>query len=455
MATLGIPSVGYGIRYEYGIFRQSIVDGAQVEQPDNWLRYPNPWEVARPERLYVVRFGGRVEVQESEGRQTFRWVDTENVMAMAYDTPVPGYRNDVVNSLRLWSAKATREFDIGTFNRGDYVEAVHDKTRSENLARVLYPNDQVAQGRELRLRQEYFFVSATLQDAIRRHLSRYPDVANLHEAAVFQLNDTHPAVAVAEMMRLLVDDHGLGWDAAWAITTRAFNYTNHTVLPEALEQWAVSLFGRVLPRLLQIVFEINRRFLDEVRARFPGEEARLSRMSLIEEGPEQRVRMAHLAIVGSSHVNGVSALHSRILRTRLFKNFAEMSPQKFGNQTNGVTPRRWLRKCNAPLSELITSKIGEGWIVDLPAAPEARAPCERAGDARGLPRREACQQGAPGPPCRQDARHSSRPGRAVRRAGQAHPRVQAAAFAHPPRGRPAPARDAGRAANAAGRPHRG
>jgi starch phosphorylase len=383
MATLGIPSVGYGIRYEYGIFRQCIVDGAQVEQPDNWLRYPNPWEVARPERLFLVRFGGRVEAQAIDGRETFRWVDTENVMAMAYDTPVPGYRNDVVNSLRLWSAKATREFDIGTFNRGDYVEAVHDKTRSENLARVLYPNDQVAQGRELRLRQEYFFVSATLQDAIRRHLSRWPDVRNLHEAAVFQLNDTHPAVAIAEMMRLLLDEQGLGWEDAWGITTRAFNYTNHTVLPEALEQWSVSLFGRVLPRVLQLVFEINRRFLDEVRARFPGDDARLARMSLIEEGPDQRIRMAHLAIVGSAHVNGVSALHSRILRTRLFHDFAEMWPHKFGNQTNGVTPRRWLRKCNAPLSELISSKIGDGWIVDLPQlsklAASAGDPSMRAG----------------------------------------------------------------------------
>jgi starch phosphorylase len=365
MATLGIPSIGYGIRYEYGIFRQCIVDGAQVEQPDNWLRYPNPWEIARPERLYVVRFGGRVEVK-TESPLTFQWVDTENVMAMAYDTPVPGYRNDVVNSLRLWSAKATREFDIGTFNRGDYVEAVHDKTRSENLARVLYPNDQVAQGRELRLRQEYFFVSATLQDAIRRHLSRWPDVRNLHEAAVFQLNDTHPAVAVAEMMRLLLDEHTLSWDQAWGITTRAFNYTNHTVLPEALEQWPVSLFERVLPRHLQIVYEINRRFLDEVRGRFPGDERRLSRMSLIEEGPEQRIRMAHLAIIGSTHVNGVSALHSRILQTRLFRDFAELWPNKFGNQTNGVTPRRWLRRCNGPLSELISSRIGEGWVVDLP-----------------------------------------------------------------------------------------
>ncbi len=366
MATLGIPSVGYGIRYEYGIFRQSIVDGAQVEQPDNWLRYPNPWEVARPERLFMVRFGGRVETVHDNGRESFKWVDTENVMAMAYDTPVPGYRNDVVNSLRLWSAKATREFDIGTFNRGDYVDAVHDKTRTENLARVLYPNDSVAVGRELRLRQEYFFVSATLQDAIRRHKARWPDVRNLHDSSAFQLNDTHPAVAIAEMMRLLMDVDSLGWDEAWSVTTRCFNYTNHTVLPEALEQWTVSLFGRTLPRCLQIVYEINRRFLDEVRAKFPGDDARLSRMSLIEEGPEQRIRMAHLAIVGSAHVNGVSALHSRILRERLFHDFAEMWPGKFGNQTNGVTPRRWLRKCNPALSELVTSKIGEGWITDLP-----------------------------------------------------------------------------------------
>jgi starch phosphorylase len=366
MATLGIPSVGYGIRYEYGIFRQSIVDGAQVEQPDNWLRYPNPWEVARPERLFMVRFGGRVETVQDKGRESFKWVDTENVMAMAYDTAVPGYRNDVVNTLRLWSAKATREFDLGTFNRGDYVDAVHDKTRTENLSRVLYPNDSVAQGRELRLRQEYFFVSATLQDAIRRHRARFPDVRNLHDSSVFQLNDTHPAVAIAEMMRLLMDVESLGWDEAWSITTRCFNYTNHTVLPEALEQWTVSLFGRTLPRCLQIVYEINRRFLEEVRAKYPGDDARLSRMSLIEEGPEQRIRMAHLAIVGSAHVNGVSALHSRILRERLFHDFAEMWPRKFGNQTNGVTPRRWLRKCNPALSELVSSKIGEGWITDLP-----------------------------------------------------------------------------------------
>jgi starch phosphorylase len=366
MATLGIPAIGYGIRYEYGMFRQTIVDGKQVEQADNWLRYPNPWEVARPERLYRIRFGGRVDVRREGDREAFEWTDSENVMAMAYDTPVPGYGNNVVNSLRLWSAKATRDFDLTTFNRGDYVASVHDKDATENISRVLYPNDQNAEGRELRLRQEYFFVSATLQDAIRRHLTRYPSVKNLHEAAVFQLNDTHPAVAIAEMMRLLLDEQGLGWDEAWAITTRAFAYTNHTVLPEALEKWPVWLFGRVLPRHLQIVYEINRRFLDEVKGRFPGDNARLQRISLIEEGAEQRIRMAYLAIVGSFSVNGVSKLHSRILRERLFRDFAELWPNKFGNQTNGITPRRWLRKSNAPLSEVLTSRIGKGWVVDLP-----------------------------------------------------------------------------------------
>ncbi len=382
MATLRIPNIGYGIRYEYGIFRQTIVDGGQHEQPDNWLRYPNPWEIARPERLYMVRFGGRVELRMDQGREHFAWVDGETVMAMAYDTAVPGYRNDFVNTLRLWSAKATREFNLQSFSRGDYVEAIHDKTASENLAKVLYPNDATAQGRELRLRQEFFFVSATLQDAIRRHLTQFPSVTTLHEAAVFQLNDTHPAVAVAEMMRLLVDEQNLGWDEAWAITSRAFAYTNHTLLPEALERWPVWLFARVFPRHLQIVYEINHRFLDEVRFRFPGDEARVQRMSLIEEGPEQRVRMAHLAIVGSAHVNGVSKLHSRILRERLFRDFAEMTPAKFGNQTNGVTPRRWLRSCNPALSELLSSRIGDGWVTDLAqlsrVAPLADEPAARA-----------------------------------------------------------------------------
>ena len=366
MATLGIPAIGYGIRYEYGIFRQAIVDGQQVERPDNWLRYPNPWEVPRPHRIYLVKFGGRVIARKHEARDVFEWADAESVIAMAYDTPVPGYRNDVVNTLRLWSAKSTREFDIASFSRGDYIKAVCDKNASENLARVLYPNDQIAEGRELRLKQEFFFVSATLQDVIRRHVKHFGSVSTLHKQAVFQLNDTHPAVAVAEMMRLLLDEHHLEWDDAWAISYRCFAYTNHTVLPEALEEWPVSLFGWILPRHLQIVFEINRRFIEEVRTHFGNDPARIRRMSLIEEGPDQHIRMAHLAIVGSAKVNGVSELHSEILQQRLFRDFADMWPAKFGNQTNGITPRRWLRKCNPPLSEIITAKVGDGWVTDLP-----------------------------------------------------------------------------------------
>jgi starch phosphorylase len=366
MATLDIPAMGYGIRYEYGIFRQAIVDGQQVEHPDNWLRYPNPWEVPRTHRIYLVKFGGVVRTHRQGTRDVFEWTDTDNVVAMAYDIPVPGYRNNTVNTLRLWSAEASREFDIASFSRGDYWHAVQEKTVSENLSRVLYPNDQMESGRDLRLRQEFFFVSATVQDAVRRHLQRFDSVANLHQQAVFQLNDTHPAVAVAELMRLLLDEQGIEWDEAWSITSHCFAYTNHTVLPEALEHWPVSLFARVLPRHLQIVLEINRRFLGLVRERFGNDLDRLRRMSLVDEGYEQRIRMAHLAIVGSTHVNGVSALHSRIVRERLFRDFAELWPEKFGNQTNGVTPRRWLRKCNPALSDVISGKIGDGWIVSLP-----------------------------------------------------------------------------------------
>jgi len=366
MATLGLPAVGCGIRYEYGIFKQVIAGGQQVEHPDNWLRYGNPWEIQRPECLYPIHFYGQVRVEtDDKGRQVFKWVDTQDVMAMAYDIPVPGYQNDVVNSLRLWSAKATREFDFGYFNRGDYIQSVQDKNATENISRVLYPNDKVLQGRELRLKQEYFFVSATLQDAIRRHLKVHGSLSDLPDKAVFQLNDTHPALAVPELMRLLLDEHGLGWDEAWAITTRCLAYTNHTVLPEALEQWPVPLVGRVLPRPMQIIEEINQRFLDEVRRRRPGDEERVRRMSIIAEGHEKQVRMANLAIVGSFSVNGVSALHSRILAEKIFADFAEFFPGKFNNKTNGITPRRWLLGCNPGLSALITSRIGDGWVTDL------------------------------------------------------------------------------------------
>jgi len=366
MATLGLPAMGYGIRYEYGIFRQHIVGGRQLEAPDNWLRYRSPWDIPRPDFLFPVRFNGRVVSRTDEnGRPVYNWVDTSTVMAMAHDFLVPGYKNGVVNTLRLWSAKASREFDFANFNRGDYIQAVQDKNASENISRVLYPNDKVLQGRELRLKQEYFFVSATLQDAIRRHIKLHGTLSNFHEKAVFQLNDTHPALAVPELMRILLDDHNTGWEEAWGITSRSFAYTNHTILPEALEQWPAGLLEYTLPRHMQIIYEINQRFLDEVRRRFPGDDARVQRMSLIGEGPERFARMANLAVVGSFSVNGVSELHSNIVRERLFRDFAEMFPERFNNKTNGVTPRRWIAACNPALSALVTSRIGDGWVREL------------------------------------------------------------------------------------------
>jgi starch phosphorylase len=366
MATLSLPAIGYGICYEYGIFRQEIEGGAQLEQPDNWRRYGTPWLVPRHEQLFLVRFGGRVQTTvEKNGRVSFSWVDADTIVAIPNDLPIPGHRNEVVNTLRLWSAHASRELDISSFNHGDYIKAVQEKNASENLSRVLYPNDQSAAGSELRLKQENFFVSATLQDAFRRHLDGHTSLEDLPEKAVFQLNDTHPALGVAEMMRLLVDERGFGWDAAWSITTRCFAYTNHTVLPEALEAWAVSMFERVLPRHLQIIYEINRRFLDEVRIRAPGDADLVRRVSLVDEGPPRKIRMAHLAIVGSYAVNGVSALHSRLLREKLFADFASLWPQKFTNETNGISPRRWLRTCNVPLSTLITSHLGDRWTIRL------------------------------------------------------------------------------------------
>jgi glycogen phosphorylase len=366
MATLGIAGMGYGLRYDYGIFRQDIVSGSQVETPDNWLAFGNPWEVARPERMYEVHFGGRViQYTSSSGRFVYEWVDTHEVRAMAYDIPVPGFRNGVVNTLRLWSAKATSEFDIHDFNRGDYIKSVERKSNTENITRVLYPNDNQLAGKELRLKQEYFLVSATLQDAISRHLAAHPDLSNLPDQAVFQLNDTHPALAVAELMRLLVDLHEVPWAKAWELTRKCLAYTNHTILPEALERWPVWLMERLLPRHVQIIYDINAQFLAEVRRRFPDDLDRVRRMSLLEEGPEKKVRMAHLAIVGSRCVNGVSALHSQLLRDHVFKDFDELYPGRIVNQTNGVTPRRWLLKCNPGLSSLITEAIGEGWETDL------------------------------------------------------------------------------------------
>jgi starch phosphorylase len=362
MATLGIAGTGYGIRYEYGIFRQEIVGGAQVEHPDNWLAFGSPWEIARPDHVHTVQFGGRVETRRDEqGRLVFRWVDTQDVLAMAHDIPVPGYRNEHVNTLRLWAAKATREFDFADFNRGDYVEAVRAKNHSEDISRVLYPNDQVMQGKELRLKQEFFFVSASLQDALAKHLRHHDSLDSLPDQVVFQLNDTHPAIAVAELMRLLLDVHGTGWERAWEITRGCFAYTNHTLLPEALERWPVWLLERVLPRHMQIIAELDQRVLAEVRARFPGDTERLRRVALVDEFGEKQVRMANLAIVGSHAVNGVSELHSRLLRERMFPDFDAIYPGRFRNKTNGVTPRRWLLDCNPGLARLLDEHCGTAW----------------------------------------------------------------------------------------------
>ncbi len=366
LASVEIPAIGYGIRYEFGIFDQSIDDGWQVEVTDKWLRFGNPWEIARSEVAYDVRFGGRTEASTDErGYYRVRWVPDVVVKGMAYDTPILGYCVGTCNWLRLWKAEAVESFDFAAFNQGDYYRAVEDKMESENITKVLYPNDEMLQGKTLRLQQQFFFVTCSLQDMIRVHLLLGRPLDKFHEKWAVQLNDTHPAIAVAELMRLLVDEHQMDWDAAWQVTRRTFAYTNHTLLPEALEKWPVPLFGRLLPRHLEIVYEINRRFLDEVRARFPNDDARLARMSLIDEGGERYVRMANLAAVGSHRVNGVARMHSELLRQTVMHDFAELWPEKFCNVTNGVTPRRFIGVSNPPLTRLISSRIGDGWLRDL------------------------------------------------------------------------------------------
>lgn len=366
MATIGLAGYGYGIRYEYGIFYQKIENGYQVETPDNWLRYGNPWEIGRPEYIYPVCYGGRIhQYVDKNGQLQFEWVDREEVIAMAHDTPIPGYSNGTVNTMRLWGAKSARGFDLNYFNHGDYIRAVEDRNRTENITRVLYPNDNVFEGKELRLKQEYFLVSATLQDILRRYKKGHENFDQFKDKVAIQLNDTHPSLAVPELMRILIDQENITWDKAWDITVNTLGYTNHTILPEALEKWPVQLLEQVLPRHLQIIYEINRRFLEEVSRRFPGDVGRLSRMSLIEEGPQKKVRMANLSIVGSHQVNGVSALHSKLLQTHLFKDFNELYKGRFINVTNGITPRRWLRLANPELASLITDHIGDTWITHL------------------------------------------------------------------------------------------
>ena len=366
LASLDLPGTGYGIRYEYGMFRQLIEDGQQMEHPENWLASGNPWEFPRPEVSYKVRFGGRT--QECHGPDCpshYAWIEGDEVMAVAYDTPIPGYHTETVNNLRLWSARASRDFDLACFNQGEYVKAVEEKTHSENLSKVLYPDDRSAENQELRLRQQYFFVSASLQDILRRFLQDHDDLHRLPDKVAIQLNDTHPSVAIPELMRILLDDYDLDWQPAWEITRRTFSYTNHTLLPEALESWSLPLIRGLLPRHMQIIYEINRRFLLTVSNQHPGDVGLLRRMSIIDEGGEGRIRMAHLAIVGSHKVNGVSALHTRLLKQETFADFHRFYPGKFINITNGVTPRRWLNQSNPNLSSLISSAIGNDWIRDL------------------------------------------------------------------------------------------
>jgi glycogen phosphorylase len=366
LASVEVPAVGYGIRYEFGIFDQAIRDGWQYEFTDKWLRNGNSWEIARPEISYAIKFGGRTETfADEQGRFRVRWIPDTEVKGVAYDTPIAGYRVGTCNILRLWKAEAVESFDFAAFNHGDYYRAVQDKMVSENITKVLYPNDEVAVGKELRLKQQFFFSSCSLQDMLRIHALLGGTPATFHEKWAVQLNDTHPAVAVAELMRLLVDEHGLGWDEAWAVTRASFAYTNHTLLPEALEKWTADLFGRLLPRHLEIVYEINRRFLDEVRAMFPGDEARLARLSLIDESKPRSVRMAHLATVGSHAVNGVAQLHSELLKQTVLGDFADLWPEKFCNVTNGVTPRRFVALSNPGLTQLITARIGDDWLKDL------------------------------------------------------------------------------------------
>jgi starch phosphorylase len=366
LTTLQVPALGYGIRYEYGIFQQELIDGWQVEMTDKWLRHGNPWELIRPEWKVEVKYGGHTERYTDEhGRLRVRWAPARVVVGVPYDTPILGYHVNTANTLRLWRAEATESFDFSTFNRGDYWGAVNQKVTSENITKVLYPNDEQLRGKELRLEQQYFFVCCSLQDMLRILRGQNIPPERFHEKFAIQLNDTHPSIAVAELMRLLVDELALEWDRAWSITRRSLAYTNHTLLPEALERWPLGLFGRLLPRHLEIIYEINARFLDEVRIAFFNDEARLARMSLIDESGERFVRMAHLATVGSHAVNGVAELHSELLKSDVLRDFYELWPGKFQNKTNGVTPRRWMVVANPKLSELITRVIGADWVRDL------------------------------------------------------------------------------------------
>jgi starch phosphorylase len=366
LATLDIPAIGYGIRYEYGIFDQQIRDGWQVESTDKWLRLGNPWALERPEDAFEVKMGGRTERRtDAKGREHVEWIPQRLVRGVPHDTPILGYRTNTANTMRLWAAQAVESFDFGTFNQGDFFGAVAGKVSSENISKILYPNDEGIQGKQLRLEQQFFFVSCSLQHIVKIQATQHRPLAELHRNFAIQMNDTHPAIAVAELMRLLMDEHGMEWDAAWHVTQNALSYTNHTLMPEALEQWPRSLFGALLPRHLEIVEDINRRHLENVRAKFPGDEGRVQRLSLINEDGGKFVRMAHLASLGSHAINGVAALHTELLKTNVLRDFYALTPEKFSNKTNGVTPRRWMVLSNPRLAQLLTARLGSGWIHDL------------------------------------------------------------------------------------------
>jgi glycogen phosphorylase len=365
MAMLGIPAHGYGIRYEYGIFNQKIVNGYQVERPDEWLNIDYPWEFQRLEYANKIKFYGHTEtLTDKDSSKRVIWVDTEDLLAVPYDIPISGYKTDTVNTLRLWSARSSEEFDFQYFNDGDYEKAVCKKVDSETISKVLYPNDNFREGKELRLKQEYFFTAASISDIIRRFKVENTCLSQLPQKAAIQLNDTHPALAIPELLRILIDQEGFNWDQAWDIITRTFSYTNHTLMPEALERWPVSMFENLLPRHMELIYEINRKFIEAIKKKFPNDEGKVKRMSLIEEGEIKKIRMASMCIVGSHSVNGVSKLHTELLKSQLFKDFYEFSPEKFNNKTNGITQRRWLDKSNPRLSSLITGAIGDGWLKD-------------------------------------------------------------------------------------------
>ncbi|UCD84128.1 MAG: glycogen/starch/alpha-glucan phosphorylase [Deltaproteobacteria bacterium] len=366
LAAMEIPAYGYGIRYEFGIFDQIIRNLGQVELPETWLKHGNPWEIPRTDRRYTVRFYGRVrETHTDDGWRRYEWLDAQEIIGIAYDIPIDGYDNNTVNTLRLWSARAPKEFDLQYFQHGDYYRAVEDKYISENISKVLYPSEDIYQGRELRLKQQYFFVSCSIQDIVRRYLTNHESLEAFPEKVAIHINETNPSLAIPELMRILVDEHGLDWETAWEITTRSCSYTNHTLLTEGLEQWPVSMFEQLLPYHLQIIYEINQRFLDGVSAQYPGDVERLRRMSLIGEEGEKRIRMAQLAIVGSHSVNGVSEIHTRLFREKIFNDFNDMFPERFNNKTNGISPRRWMFVANPGLAGLITKRIGRDWVKDL------------------------------------------------------------------------------------------